>query len=74
MDADRERTLLIHAATELTTGGRLALDEMATATGLSLEEVTAGVEDLAGQGLVEVEDGAIVLVTREGLAEVQTEG
>ncbi len=71
MDADLERTVLLHAATELTTGGRLALDELATATGLSLEEVGSVVEQLAGQDLVEVEDGAVVRVTETGLAEVE---
>ncbi len=71
MDADLERTVLLHAATELTTGGRLALDELATATGLSLEEVGSVVEQLAGQDLVEVEDGAVVRVTETGLAEIE---
>ena len=71
MDADLERTGLLHAATELTTGGRVALDDLATATGLSLEEVGSVVEELAGQDLVEVEDGAVVRVTETGLAEVE---
>jgi len=74
MDADAERALLVHAATELTTGGRLPLDAVATETGLTLEDVTAGVERLAAQGYVEVEDGALVRVTDEGLAEVEAGG
>lgn len=71
MDADLERTVLLHTATELASGGRLALDDLATATGLSLEEVTSTVEELAGQDLLEVEDGAVVRVTESGLAEVE---
>lgn len=71
MDADLERTLLLHAATELVTGGRVSLAELATATGSSVEEVTSAVEDLAGRDLLEAEDGAVVRVTEAGLAEVE---
>ena len=71
MDPHLQRTVLLHATTELTTGGRLALDDLATATGLSLEEVSTVVEELAGQDLLEVEDGAVVRVTETGLAEVE---
>lgn len=74
MDADAERTLLVHAATELTTGGRVPLEAMAIETGLSIEDVTTAVEQLAAQGLVEVEDGAVVRVTSEGLADTEADG
>jgi len=74
MDADLERTLLVKASTELTSGGRLPLDALATDTGLSLEDVSTGIEELAAQGYVEVEDGAVVRVTDEGLAEIEAAG
>ena len=74
MDADLERTLLVQAATELAGGGRLNLDALAATTGLSLEEVTQGVEELAARDLLEAEDGAIVRVTDAGLAEVEADG
>ena len=74
MDTDRERTLLLQASTELVSGGRLSLDALATSADLSLEEVTSGVEELANQGLVEVEDGAVVRVTDAGLAEIEADG
>jgi len=74
MDADAERTLLVHASTELTTGGRLQLDALAAATGLSVEDVSAAVESLAAKALVEVEDGAVIRVTQQGLAEVAADG
>ena len=71
MDADLERSLLLQASLELTSGGRLALDDLATALRRDLEEVTAAVEELAGRDLLEVEDGAVVRVTDTGLAEVE---
>ena len=71
MDADLERSLLLQASMELTSGGRLSLDDLATAVSRDLEEVTAAVEELAGRDLVEVEDGAVVRVTATGLAEVE---
>ncbi len=71
MDADLERSLLLQASMELTSGGRLPLDDLATAVSRDLEEVTAAVEELAGRDLVEVEDGAVVRVTQTGLAEVE---
>lgn len=74
MEADLERTLLVHAATELSTASRLPLGELATAIGVDLEEVTAAVEELASKDLVEVEDGAVVRVTSTGLAEVEAAG
>jgi len=74
MDADLQRTLLVQAATELVSGGRLPFAALATATELSLEEVTAAVEELAGQDLVEVEDGAVVRVTDAGMVETETTG
>ena len=74
MDADVERNLLVQAASELTSGGRISFDALAVATGLSLEEVTGGVEDLAARGLLEVEDGAVVQVTGPGLAETEAAG
>ncbi len=74
MDADLERTLLVHAATELATAGRLPFAELATSVGAELEEVTAAVEELAGRDLMEVEDGAVVRVTSTGLAEVEAAG
>ena len=74
MDADRERDLLTHAATELAGGGRLSMSELATATGLSIEATTQVVEELAARDLVEAEDGAVVRVTDAGLAEVEAVG
>lgn len=74
MDADTERTLLVQASTDLAGGGRVKLADLATATGLDLEEATTAVEQLAAQDLVEVEDGAVVRVTDAGLAEIQAEG
>ena len=74
MDADRARDLLTHTATELAGGGRLSLSELASASGLSIEETTAVVEELAAQDLIEAEDGAVVRVTDAGLAEVESVG
>jgi Mn-dependent DtxR family transcriptional regulator len=74
MDADLERTLLVQASTELTGGGRVMLADLATSTGLDLEEATAAVEQLAANDLVEVEDGAVVRVTDAGLAEIEASG
>ena len=74
MDADRERTVLVQASTELAGGGRLMLADLATATGFELEEATRLVEELAAQDLVEVEDGAVVRVTDAGLAEIEADG
>lgn len=74
MDADTERTLLVQASTDLAGGGRVKLADLATATGLDLEEATTAVEQLAARDLVEVEDGAVVRVTDAGLAEIQAEG
>lgn len=74
MEADMERSLLVHAATELATAGRLPLAELATVIGVDLEEVAAAVEELASKDLVEVEDGAVVRVTSTGLAEVEAAG
>ena len=74
MDADLERTLLVQAGTELAGGGRVMLADLATATGLDLEDATSAVEQLAAQDLVEVEDGAVVRVTDSGLAEIEAAG
>lgn len=74
MDADLERTLLVQASTELSTGGRVTLADLATATGLDVEDVTAAVERLAAQDLLEAEDGAVVHVTGAGLAEIEASG
>ncbi len=74
MDADLQRTLLVHAATELASGERLPLADLATATGLALEEVAAVVDELAAQDLVEVEDGPVVRVTEAGMAETGSTG
>jgi hypothetical protein len=74
MDADRERTILQHAATELAGGGRVPYTDLVAATSSSLEEVEADVASLADQDLVEVEDGAITRVTDSGLAELEAAG
>lgn len=74
MDADAQRTILVSAATELATSGRLPLDALAAATGLDLEDVRAGVEQLAARDLLEAEDGAVVRVTGAGMAELEAEG
>ena len=74
MDADRHRDVLTSAAAELTSGGRLSMSDLASATGLSIEEVTSVIEELAGQDLVEAEDGAVVRVTDAGLAEIEAVG
>lgn len=74
MDADLERTLLVQASTELASGGRVTLADLATATGLDVEDVTSAVEQLAAQDLLESEDGAVVRVTDSGLAEIEAAG
>jgi Mn-dependent DtxR family transcriptional regulator len=74
MDADLERTFLVQASTELAGGGRVSVADLATATGIDLDDAKAAVEQLAAQDLVEVEDGAVVRVTASGLAEIESAG
>jgi hypothetical protein len=74
MDADLERTFLIQASTDLADGGRATVADLATASGIDLDDAKAAVEQLVAQDLVEVEDGAVVRVTDSGLAEIEAAG
>jgi len=74
MDTDTQRTLLVQAATELTSGGRVLLADLASATGLGEDEVCEAVSELAAENLVEVDDGAVVRVTDAGMAEIEGAG